>query len=129
MTSAQFKAVEAISRRSDGSERHPRLVEQFGFRARVAAEFTTDRDAHKPHETEHFNVVVRAIDAGRAELLALHRSGRIHDRVLRSLEQELDLQQMVAETHVGWAQRCRRSDSPSWVLPLSQKQETQLPLG
>lgn len=52
------------------------------------------------HETEHFNAVVEAIDAKRAEILALHRSGRIHDRVLRSLEQELDPQQVVAEGHV-----------------------------
>jgi hypothetical protein len=30
----------------------------------------------------------------------MHRVGEIHDRVLRVLEQELDLQQMVAESHV-----------------------------
>jgi hypothetical protein len=30
----------------------------------------------------------------------MHRAGEIHDRVLRVLEQELDLQQRVAESHV-----------------------------
>jgi len=43
--------------------------------------------------------VIGAIHAGRNEILRLHRSGEIHDRVLRNLERELDLQQMVAESH------------------------------
>jgi hypothetical protein len=30
----------------------------------------------------------------------MHRAGEIHDRVLRVLKQELDLQQMVAASHV-----------------------------
>ncbi len=34
--------------------------------------------------------------AGRAELLRLHRSGAIHDSVLRSLESELDLEEVGA---------------------------------
>jgi monovalent cation/hydrogen antiporter len=101
MTDAQFKAIEALSHRPDGSERHPRLLEQYGYRARVAAQFTTDREVHKPLKVEHFNVVLAAINAARAEILRMHRSGEIHDRVLRDLESELDLQQMVAESHNG----------------------------
>jgi hypothetical protein len=49
----------------------------------------------------HFNVVLAAINAARAEILCMHRSGEIHDRVLRDLESELDLPQMVAESHNG----------------------------
>ena len=37
-----------------------------------------------------------AIRAGRLVVLRMHRSGEIHDRVLRMLEQELDLQEMAA---------------------------------
>jgi Na+/H+ antiporter len=100
MTDAQYQAIAAISRQADGSERHPRLLEQYRHRARVAAEYTVDSDAHDPIKSEHFNVVIKAIEAGRAEALRMHRAGEIHDRVLQSLEQELDLQQMVAESHV-----------------------------
>lgn len=100
MTQVQFEAIASLSRQPDGEERHPRLVEQYGFRARVAAHYTADRDTHRPHKNEHFEAVIGAIHAGREEILRLHRSGEIHDRVLRNLERELDLQQMVAESHV-----------------------------
>ncbi len=99
MMEAQYRAVAARSRRPDGSERHPRLVEQFAHRVRAAADYLSDRDMHLPRKQEHFDVVLDAIHAGRAEILRMHRAGDIHDRVLRALEQELDLQQMVAESH------------------------------
>ena len=99
MTAAQFASVAMQSRQQDGSERHPRLLEQYGHRAKVAAEYTSDRDAHVPLKLEHFKTVIAAIDAGRAEVLRLHRAGEIHDRVLRDLESEMDLQQLVAESH------------------------------
>jgi len=101
MTESQFKEIARLSRQPDGSERHPRLLEQYGHRARVAAQYTTDRDEHKPLKQEHFNVLLAAINAARAETLRMHRSGEIHDRVLRDLESELDLQQMVAESHAS----------------------------
>jgi monovalent cation/hydrogen antiporter len=100
MMEAQYRAIAALSRQPDGSERHPRLLEQYAFRARVAAEYTTDRATHDPVKTEHFSAVLAAIEAGRHEALRMHRAGEIHDRILRVLEQELDLQQMVAESHV-----------------------------
>jgi monovalent cation/hydrogen antiporter len=101
MTEAQLEAIERLSRQPDGTERHPRLLEQFRHRARVAAQFITDRDAHLPQKVEHFNAVIAAIKAGRAEILRLHGSGEIHDRVLRDLENELDLQELVAQSHAG----------------------------
>lgn len=97
MSAAQYKAVEKLSRQSDGSERHPRLLEQYGRRARLAEEFAADRDAHVGIKQEHHEAVLAAVAAGRAELLRLHGEGRIHDKVLWSLEQDLDLQQLVAE--------------------------------
>lgn len=99
MNEAQFAAIAALSHQPDGSERHPRLLEQYAHRARVAGEYTTDRDSHHPVKVEHFNAVLASIRAGRAEILRMHRAGEIHDRILRDLEHELDLQQMVAESH------------------------------
>jgi Na+/H+ antiporter len=97
MTEAQLRAIELLSRRPAGGERHPRLLEQYRFRARVAAEYLKDRDTHDPLRAEHFEAVIEAIRAGRAEILRMHRAGEIHDRVLRELEHELDLQEMAAE--------------------------------
>ena len=45
---------------------------------------------------EHHEVVLAAIAAGRAEILNLHRAGMIHDEVLRTLESDLDLQELAA---------------------------------
>jgi Na+/H+ antiporter len=99
MTEAQFRTIQLASLQPDGTQRHPRLLEQFGHRARLAAQFIAERDAHSPIKREHFNVVLQAIDAGRAEVLQMHRIGEIHDRVLREMERDLDLQQLVAESH------------------------------
>jgi CPA1 family monovalent cation:H+ antiporter len=101
MAHAQFDAVAAVSRQPDGSERHPRLLEHYGYRARVAVAYVADKESLRPLEIEHFEVVLRAIEAGRAEILGLHRDGKIHDHVLAELERELDLQQMTAELYRG----------------------------
>ncbi len=101
MSQVQFETVAALSHQPDGSERHPRMVEQYGFRARVASEYTTERDAHNPLKIEHFKAVMAAIDAARADVIRMHRAGEIHDRILRDLERELDLQRLVAESHAS----------------------------
>jgi CPA1 family monovalent cation:H+ antiporter len=101
MTEAQCQAISAVSRQADGTERHPRLLDQFRHRALVAAQAVHDRDNHKPIKNEHYTAMIAAIGAGRAEALRMHASGEIHDRVLRDLEHELDLQQLVAESHLN----------------------------
>ena len=44
----------------------------------------------------HFTVVLAAVQAGRRELLRLHRSGSIHDDLMQELERDLDLQEVAA---------------------------------
>lgn len=39
----------------------------------------------------HFDVIIGAVDAGRAELVLLHRADRIDDETMRSLDLDLDL--------------------------------------
>ena len=51
------------------------------------------------HGHEHFSAVLTAIEAGRAELVRLHKHGEIHDSVLHALETELDLQETAARRH------------------------------
>jgi monovalent cation/hydrogen antiporter len=100
LTEAQLRAIAALSRQPDGVEKHPRLLEQYRLRARLAADYLQDKSSHAPIKAEHFAAVAAAIQAGRAEVLRMHRAGEIRDSVLRELEHELDLQQMVAESHL-----------------------------
>jgi hypothetical protein len=55
----------------------------------------------KPQKIEHFNAVIEAINTGRDEILRLHRTGEIHDRVVRDMESYLDLHEMIVESRAG----------------------------
>jgi NhaP-type Na+/H+ or K+/H+ antiporter len=96
---AQLAAIQRVSARDDGSQRHPRLLEQFSYRARVAERFSAAEAGLRLHRHEHFSAVLTAIEAGRAELVRLHRRGEIHDSVLHALETELDLEETAARRH------------------------------
>lgn len=97
---AQLLVVERMSGTLEGDVRHPRLLEQYGYRARVASRFSEHSDELLGRRTEHFEVVLSATAAGRAELLRMHRVGEIHDAVLHVLERELDLDEMRAQRFV-----------------------------
>jgi CPA1 family monovalent cation:H+ antiporter len=101
MAAAQLAEVERQSGGTEEAHRHPRLVEQYGYRARAAARFSEAAGALIDQRRAHFTVVVAAVAAGRAEILRLHRAGSIHDTVLHALEQELDLEEMSARRHLG----------------------------
>jgi monovalent cation/hydrogen antiporter len=101
MAAAQLTEVERQSAGTGKMHRHPRLVEQYGYRARAAARFSEAAGALIDQRRAHFTVVVAAIAAGRAEIMRLHRAGLIHDTVLHALEQELDLEEMSARRHLG----------------------------
>jgi CPA1 family monovalent cation:H+ antiporter len=96
MAAAQLAAVERLSRHSDGSQKHPRLLEQYSYRARLTERYSGESEVRTANVKEHYEVVLAAIAAGRAEILTLHRLGMIHDEVLRSLESDLDLQELAA---------------------------------
>ena len=97
MAQAQLDYVTTISRQPDGTELHPRLLAHYTGRARGATNYANDRDKYRPEAVLHFTVMLDAIRAGRMVVLRMHRAGEIHDRVLRMLEQELDLQELAAE--------------------------------
>ncbi|MFT8776853.1 MAG: cation:proton antiporter, partial [Gluconacetobacter liquefaciens] len=97
MAEAQLRAVEQASRRPDGTERHPRLLEQYRYRLRVTRDYAHDMSAHRPEEIAHYEAVLAAIRAARTEILALYRQGQLHDHVLREMEQDLDMQEITAE--------------------------------
>ena len=101
MTAAQLTVIEARARGADGTLVHPRLLEQFSYRASAASRFSEDEEQFAEDRQAHFDVMLAAIREGRAEVLRLHRAGRIHDDVLHALEHNLDLQQVAAEMARG----------------------------
>jgi CPA1 family monovalent cation:H+ antiporter len=101
MAAAQLAEVERRSIQEDKTHRHPRLVEQYSYRARATARFSEAAGELIGHRREHFTVVLAAISAGRTEILRLHRTGSIHDSVLQALEHDLDLEEMTARRYLG----------------------------
>ena len=100
MVQAQLAAVEAQATAPDGGVRHPRLLEQYAYRARASARFHEADGSLDGDRDEHFGIVLAAIAAGRAELLRLRDAGEIHDSVLHALEAELDLDELAAQRHL-----------------------------
>ncbi len=101
MVAAQLAEVERLSAQEDQTQRHPRLVEQYSYRARAANRFSEAADSLAEHRREHFKVVLAAVAAGRSEILRLNHAGSIHDRVLDVLEHDLDLEETAARRYLG----------------------------
>jgi CPA1 family monovalent cation:H+ antiporter len=93
---AKHGAVEAHAYDADGTLVHPRLLEEYRKRADAVERYAGDADSFGPGIRAHFDVVLAAIAAGRAELIRLHRQGQIEDEVLHNLERDLDLEEMGA---------------------------------
>jgi len=93
---AKQEAVEAHAYAADGSLVHPRLLEEYSKRAQAVQRYAGDADSFMPDIRAHFDVVLAAVAAGRAELVRLHRRGMIEDEVLHDLERDLDLEEMGA---------------------------------
>ncbi|SEV96968.1 Na+/H+ antiporter [Luteibacter sp. 329MFSha] len=94
---AQLEAVKARAYDETGALIHPRLLEQYTYRVSIAERYAKAPETLGTGRMDHYDVVLAAIAAGRAELLRLHRSGRIHDELLHYLERDLDFQQIEAE--------------------------------
>jgi CPA1 family monovalent cation:H+ antiporter len=93
----QSAAVEKLAAGPDGAEaRHPRLLEQYSYRARAAARFAEAAGGLNEQRAAHFSIVLAAVKAGREEVVRLHRARDIHDEVLHSIEQQLDLEELNA---------------------------------
>ncbi|MGH8324294.1 MAG: cation:proton antiporter, partial [Steroidobacteraceae bacterium] len=101
IAAAQLAEVERLSAGDEQTQRHPRLVEQYRYRARAAVRFSEAAGGLIEQKREHFTVVLAAIAAGRAEVLRLHGAGSIHDKVLYMLEHDLDLEEMSARRYLG----------------------------
>ncbi|WP_028205878.1 Na+/H+ antiporter [Paraburkholderia nodosa] len=96
LEAAQLAAITPLVHGPDGSVIHPRLLEQYTYRANLTRNFANAESYPQEMRASHYDVVLAAVEAGRAELLKLHRAGLIHDELLRVLERDLDLEELSA---------------------------------
>lgn len=93
---AQIAAVTEASRAVNGEHRHPRLLEQLQFRLNaVQGSVEAGADTFSVR-SDHFDAVLAGIEAGRAELVRLFDTGQVDLVVLRTLEHELDADEIRA---------------------------------
>jgi CPA1 family monovalent cation:H+ antiporter len=93
VASARRAYVERNAYDADGNTIHPMLLEESRRRERATQRFAEDADNFMPGFRAHFDLVLAAVAAGRAELIRLHREGLIEDEVLHDLERDLDLEE------------------------------------
>ncbi len=70
------------------------LISEYRERAGQAARTHESGGAARAERAARLSLRLEALEAERARLLAMHRAGDIHDEILQSLEQELDLDEL-----------------------------------
>jgi CPA1 family monovalent cation:H+ antiporter len=96
MAQAQLKVVQAKAYAPDGTVVHPRLLDRYTRHAQLSQRYSENQSQLQPQLHAHFDLVLEAVAAGRAELLRLHRAGEIDDDTLNELERDLDLEELGA---------------------------------
>lgn len=96
MAKAQAALVERRAYDSDGTLVHPQLLDRYQRRATSMATYPGREEEVRASLHAHFDLVLEAIAAGRAELLRLHRTGEIDEETLQELERDLDLEELSA---------------------------------
>jgi CPA1 family monovalent cation:H+ antiporter len=98
---AQLDVVEREAVGPDGTVIHPQLLRRYRTRATAADAFEGTAEERDVAIASHFNVIIAAVEAGRDELVRLHRSGAIDDETLHDLEHDLDLEELAAVAAKG----------------------------
>ncbi len=101
MFRAQLSAVEREAYDADGELIHPQLLRRYRARATVGETFDGTVEERTHAIARHFNVIIVAVEAGRSELVRLHRAGQIDDETLHDLEHDLDLEELGAVAAKG----------------------------
>lgn len=96
MAQAQVRVVEVHAYDAQGRLLHPRLLERYQRHAELSANYAGQEAQFSETLHAHFDLVLKAIAAGRAELLRLHRTGEIDEHTLQELERDLDLEELSA---------------------------------
>jgi Na+/H+ antiporter len=101
MFQAQLSVVEREATDAGGSVIHPQLLRRYRTRATAANAFEGTTEERSAAIARHFDVIIAAVAAGRAELVRLHRAGSIDDEALHDLEHDLDLEELAAVAAKG----------------------------
>ena len=96
LEAAQFATVKRLAFNVDGKLLHPRLLEQYGYRSQLAATHQNEVELPIDVRHAHYDIILAAIAAGREELIRLHRSQQLDDKLMHMLEHDLDLQEISA---------------------------------
>jgi monovalent cation/hydrogen antiporter len=96
MARKQLDVVERLAHDEDGTVIHPQLLERYRRRAQVSERYVGNEEQFQSRLHAHFDLILEAIAAGRAELLRLHRTGEIDESTLHELERDLDLEELAA---------------------------------
>ncbi|MBS7543808.1 Na+/H+ antiporter [Ancylobacter oerskovii] len=96
MARVQAERVATLAYDEAGHLIHPLLLERYRRKAEHMADYAGREVDFAPSMHAHFDVVLEAVRAGRAELLRLHRSGDIDEETLQELERDLDLEELGA---------------------------------
>jgi len=91
---ARYAVIERGAYREDGTLMHPQLLEQYQRRLAATERYAEDTERAMERMRPHFELVLSSIDAGRQELLRIHRAGLIEDEVLHNLERDLDVEEL-----------------------------------
>jgi monovalent cation/hydrogen antiporter len=101
MFRAQLSAVEREAHDAGGEVIHPQLLRRYRTRATAGEAFDGTAEERNQAIASHFDVIIAAVEAGRAELVRLHRAGQIDDETLHDLEHDLDLEELGAVAAKG----------------------------
>lgn len=96
MALVQFEIVKQHAYDGDGTLIHPRLFDRYQRKATMITDYVGQEDHFAPMLHAHFDLVLKAVAAGRAELIRLHRAGDIDEETLHELERDLDLEELSA---------------------------------
>ena len=101
MARARFAVIERLSYDEDGTLIHPMMLEEHRKRMNFMERYEADASTAMDGLRSHFDVLLQAIAAGRAELIRLHRAGLIEDEVLHELERDLDVEELAMTLQRG----------------------------
>lgn len=91
---AKLAAAEQHAYDSSGELIHPQLLDTYQKRAAATEKYAREPDGFMQNIRGHFTLMLKAVTAGRAELIRLHRAGDIEDETLHNLERDLDLEEL-----------------------------------
>ena len=92
----QLEVVQSQAYDENGELIHPMLLDQYTRRSNAYTNYAGQEAALMPKIHAHFDVVLAAIAAARAELIRLYRAGDIDEHTLGELQKNLDLEELNA---------------------------------